>query len=305
MQTRMEFIQYTHDDSHFQQFTESLRKEMKASVVILQLTKLLLKTNHYSEGDYLTESIYQDQSFKGDGTLLASLAAAHHLLGNVNVAKRDFEAARYQFFKSLRAFQLCLPYNHSMLSSSYNNIGSMFYRDDHHESAAKFHEMAIECQLKASSPDTDAVAIYSANIGAVYIDQKNYTEALKHLKRAAEILEKMSKKDNAKPLISVFQKISSCFWHTNHPEEALEYYKKILDLQLKFPDPLPHPLSVSYYNLSTAYARIGDYDEAVICAEKSVEYLKKLSENHPELKENQAQLEIVRQKQWLKQVLSA
>jgi tetratricopeptide (TPR) repeat protein len=294
-----------HDDSHFQQLTESLRKEIKAPVVILQLTKLLLETDHYWESDYLTELIYQDKSFEGDGTLLASLAAAHHLLGNVDETKRDFEAARYQFFKSLRVFHLFLAYYHPLLSSSYNNIGSMFLQDNHHECAIKFHEMALECQLKASSPNMDAVATYSANIGAVYIDQKNYTEAMKHLKRAVMILEKMPVKDNSKRLISVFQKISSCFWRTNEPKEALEYYKKTLDLQLKLPNPLPHPLSVTYYNLSTAYTRIGDYDEAVACAEKSVEYLRMISENHPELKENQAQLEIVRQKQWLKQVLSA
>ncbi|CAF3840209.1 unnamed protein product [Rotaria sp. Silwood1] len=293
------------DDSHFQQLTEFLRKKMKAPVVILQLTKLLLETDHYWEVDYLTESIYQDKSFERDGTLLTSLAAAHHLLGNVDEARRNFEAARYQFFKSLRAFQLFLPYNHLVLSSSYNNIGSMFYQDDHHESAIKFYEMALECQLKASSPDIDAVATYSANIGAVYIEQKNYTEATKHLKRAAIILEKMSMKDNTKRLISIFQKISTCFWRTKEAKEALDYYKKTLDLQLKLPNPLPHPLSVTYYNLSTAYERIGDYDEAVACAEKSVEYLRMISENHPELKENQAQLEIIRQKQWLKQVLSA
>ncbi|CAM4886133.1 unnamed protein product [Rotaria socialis] len=292
------------NDSHFQQLTESLRKQIKTSVVILQLAKLLVQTDHYWEGDYLTESIYQDKSFEGDGTLLAGLAAAHHLLGNVDDAKRDFEAARYQFFKSLRAFQLFLPYNHSLLSSSYNNIGSMFYQDDHHECAIKFHEMALECQLKASSPDMDAVATYSGNIGAVYVDQKNYAAATKHLERAAMILEKMPTKDNPTRLISIFQKISSCFWRTDEPKKALEYYKKTLDIQLKLINPLPHPLSVTYYNLSTAYARIGDYDEAVVCAEKSVEYLRMISENHPELKENQAQLEIVRQKQWLKQVLS-
>jgi tetratricopeptide (TPR) repeat protein len=294
-----------HDDSHFQQLTESLRKEIQAPVVILQLTKLLLAIDHYWEVDYLTELIYQDRSFEGDGTLLASLAAAHCLLGNINENKNEFEAARYQFFKSLRAFQLFLPYNHPLLSSSYNNIGSMFFQDDHHEYAIKFHEMALECQLKASSSNIEAVATYSANIGAVYIDQKNYTEAVKHLKRAAMILEKMPMKDNGKYLISIFQKISTCFWRTKEYKEALAYYKKTLDLQLKLPNPLPHPLSVTYYNLSTAYGCIGDYDEAVACAEKSVEYLKIISENHPELKDNQAQLEIVRQKQWLKQVLSA
>ena len=293
-----------HDDVHFQELTGSLRESTAAPVVILQLTRLLLAINHYWEADYITEFVYQDKSFENDGTLLASLAAAHHLLGNINEVKRDFKGARYQFFKSLRAFLLFLPCDQSLLSSSYNNIGSMFYQDDEHECAIKFHQMALQCQLKASSADMDAVATYSANIGAVYIDQKKYTEAAIHLKRAVTILEKMSKKDNPKRLISIYQKLSSCFWYTKKVNEALEYYNKTLDLQLKFPNPLPHPLSVTYYNLSTAYGRIGDYDRAVECAEKSVGYLKMIQEDHPELKDNQAQLEIVRQKQWLKQVLS-
>ncbi|CAF0788891.1 unnamed protein product [Adineta steineri] len=191
-----------------------------------------------------------------------------------------------------------------MLSSSYNNIGSMFYQDDHHESAIKFHEIALQCQLKASNPDMNAVATYSSNIGAVYTDQENYIEAIKYLKRAVIIREKMSMDGDTRPLISLFQKISSCFWHTGNAKEALDYYKKTLKLQFELPNPLPHPLSVTYYNLSTAYARLGEYKDAVDCAEKSVEYLKMVPEKHLELKENQAQLEIVRQKLWLKQVLS-
>lgn len=290
-------------DSRFRELTESLRQTIKAPVIILQLAKLLLPTGHYREVDYLTELIYQDKSFENNTTLLTSLAAVHHLLGNVNESNRNFGAARYQYFKSLRAFQLFLPYNHPMLSSSYNNIGSMFYQEDHSEYAIKFHEMALECQIKASDPDMNAVAIYSANIGAVYMNQKNYAEAVKHLKRAGMVLEKMTTKENVKNLISMFQKISSCFWHIKEYNEALEYYKKTLDLQLKLPNPSPYNLSVTFYNLSTAYERIGDYDEAVINAERSVEQLRKISENHPELKDNQAQLEIVRQKQWLKQVL--
>ena len=292
------------DDAHLQELTDSLRAETKGPVIILQLTKLLLATGHYWEIDYLTELIYQDKSFEDDGQSLASLASVHHLLGNVDETKRAFKAARNQFFRSLRAFRLFLPYNHAMLSSTYNNIGGMFYQEDLHERAVKFHEMALQCQFKASSPNMKAVATYSANIGAVYIDQKNYAEAVSHLKRAALILEKTSMEDNAKSLISIFQKISNCFWSIKQPKEALEYYKKTLDIQLKLPNPLPHPLSVTYYNLSTAYSSIGDFDEAVTCAEKSVEYLKMVSNSDEELKDNQAHLEIIRQKQWLKQVLS-
>lgn len=294
-----------HSDSHFQQLTATLREATKAPVVILQLMRLFLQTDHYSDGVYLTDIVYQDKSFENDGTLLASLASAHHLLGNVAETARNFEEARSHFFKSLRAFQLFLPVDHPMLSSSYNNIGSMFYQEDHHEDAIRFHELALHCQLKASNPDTDAIVTYSANIGAVYIDQKKYTEAIKHLERASTILEKMSTKANPKRLISIFQKISSCLWRTKKADEALKYYQKTLDLQLQLPDPLPHPLSVTYYNLSTAYACIGDYDEAVTSAEESVRYLKMVPGSDLELKENEAQLKTVQQKQWVKKVLAS
>ena len=292
------------DDAHFQRLTESLRKETEANVVILRSTRLLIKTDHYWEADYLVESIYQDRSFENDATLLNSLAAAHHLLGNVNEGNRDFEGARRQLFKSIRAFRLFAPPTDAVLSASYNNSGSMFYQEDLNEQALKFHQMALQCQLKASSLDIDAVAIYASNIGAVYIDMEKYGEAMKHLKRAVIIREKMPKKDNPTHMIALLQKLSGCLWKMGEVKEALKCYKDTLELQLKLPNPADQPLSVTYYNLSTAYAQDGDYDNAVVCAEKSVECLKRISPDHPELEENQAQLESVRQKLWLKQVLT-
>lgn len=291
------------DDNHFQQLTSSLRQNIKQSVVILQLTKLLVKTNHYDEADYLTESIYQDKSFHHDGTLLAALAAAHQLLANTYEENKDFEIARYQYFKSLRAFLVFLPYNHYLMSSTYNNTGSMFYQNDIYEEAIKFHQMALDCQVNASNPSMNAMSTYFSNIGAVYFDQKNYDKAVKPFQQAAKILEQISTTDNRKSLISIYQKIASCFWRSNRVHEALEFYNKILDQQLKFSDPLPYPLSVTYYNMSTAYERLGDFNQAIDCAQKSVDYLKMISDDHPELSDNQGQLESVRQKQWLKEIL--
>ncbi|CAF1140896.1 unnamed protein product [Adineta ricciae] len=292
------------DDAQFQQITQPLREQIATSVMLLQLTRLLLAMNHYAQCDYLTELIYQDKSLENNRTLLASLAAAHHMIGSVDASQRDFATARYQFFKSVRAFQQFLSPTHRMLSATYNNIGSMFNQDNRRDLALHFYEIAVECQLKSSEPDMDSVATYSTNISSVYIEQKRYTEAIKHLQRAAAIREKLPMAENIKPMISLFQKIASCLWNTNKSSEALEYYKKILDLQLRLPNPSPQPTSVTYYNLSTAYERLGDYDQAAVCAEKSIEYLKMISETHPELEENQAQLNSVREKQWLKNVLA-
>lgn len=292
-------------NSHFLELTGSLRNTIEAPVVLLQLTKLLLATNHYAECDYLAELVYTDGSLYGDPTLLASLAAVHHLLGNVDDEKEDPIAARKQFFKSLRAFQTFLPVNHPMMSASYNNIGSMYFKENEYDEAIKYHQQALECQLKCPSPDTDAIATYSNNIGAVYFEQGKYLEALKHLQRAATILERLPSASKLANLCIIYQKIAASYWRMDKAKEALEYYRKTLDLQLAFSPPSAHQISVTYFNLSTAYARLGRIDEAVNSAEKSVEELLKIYPlDHPEVKENQAQLEIVRQKQWLQQVLS-
>ena len=293
-------------DHHFQQLTKSLRSTIEAPVVLLQLTKLLLATNHYAECDYLAELVYADQSLYGDPTLLASLAAVHHLLGNVDDEKDDPVTARRQFFKSLRAFQAFLPANHPMMSASYNNIGSMYFKENEYDEAIQFHQQALECQLKSGSPDTDAIATYSNNIGAVYFEQGKYLEALKHLQRAATILERLSSPTKLANLCIIYQKLAASYWRMDKAKEALDYYRKTLEIQLASSSPSAHQISVTYFNLSTAYARIGQIDEAVATAEKSVEQLLKIyPADHPEVKENQAQLEIVRQKQWLHEVLAS
>jgi tetratricopeptide (TPR) repeat protein len=191
------------------------------------------------------------------------------------------------------------------MSASYNNIGSMYFKENEYDEAIKFHQKALNCQLKSASPDIDAIATYSNNIGAVYFAQGKYFEALKYLHRAATILEKLSSTDKLMNLCFIYQKIAASYWWMDKGKEALEYYKKTLDIQLATLSPTAHQISVTYFNLSTAYARVGQIDEAVRSAEKSVEQLLKIFPlDHPEVKENQAQLEIVRQKQWLQQVLS-
>lgn len=298
----LESIHYT--DQYFKQLTESLRYDIEAPVVLLQISKLLLFTDHYAECDYLAELLFTDESLRGDSTLLATLAAVHHLLGNKDDEKGNYKAACVQFFKSLRAFQSFLPPDHPLMSASYNNIGSMFFKDNEYNEAVTFHQKALDCQLKSANPDTEAIATYSNNIGAVYYEQEKYAEALKHLQRAATILEKITSIEKILNLCLIYQKIAAIYWRMDKPKEALVYYKKTLDIQLTNLPPTAHQISVTYFNLSTAYARLGQIDDAVKYAEKSVEQvLKTFPPDHPEVKENQAQLEIVRQKQWLQQVL--
>jgi tetratricopeptide (TPR) repeat protein len=87
------------------------------------------------------------------------------------------------------------------------------------------------------------------------------------------------------------------------PEESLPFYQKALELELKYLPENDHKISVSYFNLSTAYAKLNQLDDAIDCAEKSIQQLlKSVPPDHPEIKENTEQLEGLRRRKWLQQL---
>lgn len=291
------------DNAKYQELTNEMRSEVEAPVIIIQLGKLLLINDYYLQADYLARLVFDDQSFKDNPTLLASLAAVHHLLGSHDNKQNNHLAARLQFEQSLKIFLSFVPEDNQILSATYNNIGSMYYQDDEHDQAIIYHQKALQCQLKATSPDIDAIATYSGNIGAVYLDQKKYDQALFNYKRSLQILQQSTPGGESPAVAMIYDRIASVYWRMERPEDALPFYQKALQLELKYLPDDSHKISVSYFNLSTAYAKLNRLDEAIDAAEKSVQQLlKSVPPDHPEVKENTEQLEGLRRRKWLLQL---
>ena len=291
------------EDEKYQELTNEMRSEIEGPVIIIQLGKLLLSNDRYLQADYLARLLFDDQSFKDNPTLLASLAAVHHLLGSHDNKQNNHLAARVQFEQSLKIFLTFVPEDNQILSATYNNIGSMYYQDDEHDQAIIYHQKALQCQLKASSPDIDAIATYSGNIGAVYLDQKKYDQALFNYKRSLQILQQSTSGGESMAIAMIYDRIASVYWRMERPDDALPFYQKALQLELKYLPEDSHKISVSYFNLSTAYAKLNRLDEAIDAAEKSVQQLlKSVPPDHPEVKENTEQLESLRRKKWLLQL---
>jgi len=296
-------ISISKDNEQFKELTNEMRTEIASPIVIIQLGKLLLSNDDYSHADYFARLLFNDGSLKDNPTLLAALAAVHHLLGSVDSRKNNYRAARLQFEQSLKIFLTFIPEDNHILSATYNNIGSMFYQDDQHEQAIIYHKKALNCQLKSSSPDIEAIATYSGNIGAVYLDQKNYDQALIHYKRSLHILQQSIPDGESLSIAMIYDRIASVYWRMDKPTEALPFYEQALQLELKYLPENDHKISVSYFNLSTAYAKLNRLDDAIDCAEKSIQQLlKSVPPDHPEVKENTDQLEALRRKKWLQQL---
>ncbi|CAF3354901.1 unnamed protein product [Rotaria socialis] len=291
------------DNEQWNELIKEMHEEIDGPIVLIQLGKLLLLNNDYSHADYLARLLFYDGSLKDNSTLLASLAALHHLLGSFDNRQCNYQPARLQFEQSLKIFLTFIPEDNQILSATYNNIGSMFYQEDQHEQAIIFHQKALQCQLKSSSPDMEAIATYSGNVGAVYLDQGKYDQALLYYKRSLQILLQSVSNGESQSIALVYDRIASVYWRMDKPTEALPFYQKTLQLELKYLQGDDHKISVSYFNLSTAYAKLNRLDDAIDCAEKSVQQLLKcVSLDHSEVKENTDQLEGLRRRKWLQQL---
>ncbi|UJR29835.1 hypothetical protein I4U23_017378 [Adineta vaga] len=287
-------------NEEYKDLITKMRTKIESPVILIQFGKLLLANDDYLHADYFARLLFNDNSMKDNPTLLAALAAIHHLLGSVDNRRNDHRSARLQFEQSLKIFLSFIPEDHPMLSATYNNIGSMFYQDDEHEQAIIYHQKALQCQLKSSSPDIEAIATYSGNIGAVYLDQKKYEQALINYKRSLQLLQQLGE---SLSLAMIYDRLACIYWRMDRAEDALPNYEKALQLELKYLPENDHKISVSYFNLSTAYAKLNRLDEAINCAEKSIEQLlKSVPADHPEVKENREQLEGLRKKQWLQRL---
>ncbi|CAF3088982.1 unnamed protein product [Rotaria sp. Silwood2] len=87
---------------------------------------------------------------------------------------------------------------------------------------------------------------------------------------------------------------------------TLEYYDKTLEIELaSLPD--NHPtVAVTYHNRGTAFEGLGKLEEAVESAEKAVErLLKTLPKEHPQVRMNQAYVDRLKQKLWVKQLFTS
>jgi len=56
-----------------------------------------------------------------------------------------------------------------------------------------------------------------------------------------------------------------------HPEKAIHYYQKALDIWIKETDIDPFDISTSYYNIGAAYVKLHDYPKALEYLNKSLD----------------------------------
>jgi tetratricopeptide (TPR) repeat protein len=292
------------DDRQFERLIEPIRKETRAPHPSLRIVKLFIELEQYSQAVHLGQILLADLPNARKDPLLA-LARTYHSLGTALYEREEYDQALDVIKKSHELYVRFLPEDAPQLSPTWNNMGSIYLRQGKTDLALEYHEKALSIQLKSPSPDLPSIISYSNNIGGVYLKLERYDEALVHFKRALQI-EEQTLPTNHPELAGTYHRIGGVYFRQNNYEKALEYYDKTLQIELaSLPD--NHPtVAVTYHNRGTAFEGLGKLPEAVESAEKAVErLLKTLPKEHPQVKMNQAYVDKLKQKLWVKQLFTS
>lgn len=118
-------------------------------------------------------------------------------------------------------------------------------------------KLAKEPELKAK---------YLNEIGRVFVDSTNYDQALKHLKKSAQIYANMEPSGG---FASTYVMIGMCYGLTNNLDSALIAFKNALDVNIQLKD--SSGIGMNYYNIGLVHHFKSQYDGAVTNYLKSLE----------------------------------
>ena len=259
------------NETEIQRMLAIKRMEIKGAAPFVTLIKLMMTMNQQTRAEQLVQIIFDDESLKTDPNLQGSLAASCHILGAACHARGDFKRAVELFHLSLDTFLRFVPADAVQLSPTYNNIGSMYFRQDEFPKAIEYHQKALYVQLQSHSPNLNAIASYSNNVGVVQLKQGNYIDAAKSFERALKILLQINQ-PNDPDLASTYDNLGDAYLLQEKYEDALTYYSKALEIQ-RLVQPRNAQALFSFNNsIGNVYNKLHRYGDALTHFKRALEF---------------------------------
>jgi tetratricopeptide (TPR) repeat protein len=269
------------NERNIQRLLETKRNEVKGAAPFVTLIKLMMMMSQQARAEQLIQMIFDDDLLKPDPNLQGSLAASCHILGAACHARGDFKRAAELFHLSLDTFLRFVPADAVQLSPTYNNIGSMYFRQEEYVKAAEYHQKALEVQLKAHNPNLNSIASYSNNVGVVQLKQGKYQDAAKSFDRALKILQQINQ-PNDPDLASTYDNLGDAHLLQDRYEDALTYYSKALEIQRLVEPRNPQALASFNNSIGNVYNKLHRYGDALVHFKRALEcHQEYLPATHP------------------------
>ncbi|CAM4946070.1 unnamed protein product [Rotaria socialis] len=209
----------------------------------------------------------QDPDFDSSATYSMNLAAVYEALGRYD----EVSACQKQ---ALKFRQQNHGENDLTLLDMYSAIGRACYKKQDYAEAATYNEKALEIQEMTSSANPVSSINFLLSTGQICLSQGQYNDAIDYFMRALDLQTQYLLSNN--PSFSkTYHNLGCAYYRQDKFAESIPYYQKRLDIELNSLADDHSAIASSYFNLSTAYAGILQYDEALQCARKAVEQLRK------------------------------
>lgn len=161
--------------------------------------------------------------------------------------------------------------NYHKIVTSYINLGNAYKLKGNSEIALNIYQEASDIIKKVDNPET--LTVYHIKIAKVWIDLKKFDEAIKELKSAEVVGEKLLTKYS-------FIEIYSCYGVIReikgNPKKAIFYYKKSLELSQKFE--VKREIAIKLNKLGLIYKRLGNFEKSLEHYEKALQIARKLGD---------------------------
>ncbi|MBQ9137982.1 MAG: tetratricopeptide repeat protein [Alistipes sp.] len=111
-------------------------------------------------------------------------------------------------------------------------------------------------------PEELLAEVYN-DIGCVYHEILDHTQALEYLTKALEIKERIFKTERQEEISATYNNIGAIYRTLHNYPKSLEYYKKSLVIREQVFGEEHNITAVSYNNVGEVYAQLKDYDKAI------------------------------------------
>ncbi len=149
------------------------------------------------------------------------------------------------------------------------------YQKERFRQLAEILSMASVCLEDANGQ----LALWA---GAYWLKVGEYTQALNYELQSLEKIQNNSPKDD--DLVSVYNNVGGIYTYLGKYQEALEYQKKVLQIQEKLLPTGHSDFALIYNNVGIVYSHLGNYEAALMYTLKALEVsVDTLPPDHPNL----------------------
>jgi hypothetical protein len=169
------------NDPQLLALTKCMSKQITGSTGWNRLGHLMIRLGQFNKAEELYEILLKQTTDEDEKAHL------YHMCGMIKNQQGVYTEAIEFYEKSLIINQKILSPTDLNLTSSYNNIGGVYYNMGEYSKALSYYEKALEIRQKTLPPNHPDMATSYNNIGAVYDSMDEYSKALSCCERAVDI----------------------------------------------------------------------------------------------------------------------